>query len=93
MNGDNLMWSNYVWRHILLFPTAEKVPEVTANNGEKEKSLPLPHRALSQGVLTAVCAVMCVQPTILAPAKGFSPWARFLSEIRADMSVKGTEGF
>lgn len=23
--------------------------------------------------LTAVCAVMCVQPTILAPAKGFSP--------------------
>lgn len=31
---------------------------------------------------------MCVQPTILAPAKGFSPWARFLSEIRADMSVK-----
>lgn len=34
---------------------------------------------------------MWVQPTILAPAKGFSPWARFLSEIRADMSAKGRE--
>lgn len=29
---------------------------------------------------------MWVQPTILAPAKGFSVCARFLSEISADMS-------
>lgn len=28
-----------------------------------------------------------MQPTILAPASGFSPWALFLKEIRADMSV------
>lgn len=41
--------------------------------------------------LTAVWAVMWVQPTILAPASGFSPCARFLSEIKADMSVGGTE--
>lgn len=36
---------------------------------------------------TAVWAVMWVQPTILAPASGFSPWALFLKEMRADMSV------
>lgn len=36
---------------------------------------------------TAVWAVMWVQPTILAPASGFSPWALFLKEIRADMSA------
>lgn len=36
--------------------------------------------------LTAVWAVMWVQPTILAPASGFSLWALFLREIKADMS-------
>lgn len=41
-----------------------------------------------RGGRTAVCAVMWVQPTILAPASGFSPWALFLKEIRADMSVE-----
>ena len=35
---------------------------------------------------TAVWAVIWVQPTIFAPASGFSPWALFLKEIRADMS-------
>lgn len=40
------------------------------------------------GGFTAVCAVMWVQPTILAPASGFSPWALFLKEISADMSVE-----
>jgi len=29
---------------------------------------------------------MWVQPTIFAPASGFSPWALFRKEIRADMS-------
>lgn len=48
-------------------------------------------RPTNKQPLTAVCAVMWVQPTILAPAKGFSPCARFLSEIRADMSAKGRE--
>ena len=38
--------------------------------------------------LTAVWAVMCVQPTILAPAKGFSPWALFLKAISAGISAK-----
>lgn len=38
--------------------------------------------------LTAVWAVMCVQPTILAPAKGFSPWALFLKAISAGISEK-----
>lgn len=38
--------------------------------------------------LTAVWAVMCVQPTILAPAKGFSPWALFRKAIRAGISEK-----
>lgn len=33
---------------------------------------------------------MWVQPTILAPASGFSPWALFLREIRADMSAGRT---
>lgn len=51
----------------------------------------VPPQAPQKQALTAVCAVMWVQPTILAPAKGFSPWARFLSEIRADMSAKGRE--
>lgn len=37
---------------------------------------------------TAVWAVMWVQPTMLAPASGFSPWALFLKEMRADMSVE-----
>ena len=36
--------------------------------------------------LTAVCAVMCVQPNTLAPARGFSPPARFLRTIRAGIS-------
>ena len=31
---------------------------------------------------------MWVQPTMLAPASGFSPWALFLREMRADMSVE-----
>lgn len=39
--------------------------------------------------LTAVCAVMWVQPTTLAPARGFSPWARFLRAIRAGISERG----
>lgn len=43
-------------------------------------------------MLTAVWAVMWVQPTILAPARGFSPWALFLSAIRADMSVEIATG-
>ena len=29
-----------------------------------------------------------MQPTILAPASGFSPWALFLREINADISVR-----
>ncbi len=37
--------------------------------------------------LTAVCAVMWVQPTILAPANGFSPWALFLKAMRAGIST------
>lgn len=40
------------------------------------------------GSHTAVWAVMWVQPTMLAPASGFSPWALFLKEMRADMSVE-----
>lgn len=38
--------------------------------------------------LTAVWAVMWVQPTTFAPARGFSPCARFLSAIRAGISGK-----
>lgn len=38
--------------------------------------------------LTAVCAVMWVQPTTLAPARGFSPWARFRRAIRAGISER-----
>lgn len=37
--------------------------------------------------LTAVCAVMWVQPTILAPANGFSPWALFLKAMSAGIST------
>lgn len=36
--------------------------------------------------LTAVCAVMCVQPITLAPARGFSPPALILRTIRAGIS-------
>lgn len=32
---------------------------------------------------------MWVQPTTLAPASGFSPWARFLRAIRAGISERG----
>lgn len=39
-------------------------------------------------LLTAVWAVMWVQPTILAPARGFSPWARFLRAISAGISER-----
>lgn len=39
--------------------------------------------------LTAVWAVMWVQPTTLAPARGFSPWARFRRAIRAGISKRG----
>lgn len=42
--------------------------------------------------LTAVWAVMWVQPTILAPANGFSLCALFLSETRADISEKREHG-
>jgi len=35
---------------------------------------------------TAVCAVICVHPTIFAPFKGLSPWARFRSAIRPGIS-------
>lgn len=38
--------------------------------------------------LTAVWAVMCVQPTTLAPAKGFSPPVLFLRSISAGMSTQ-----
>lgn len=41
--------------------------------------------------LTAVWAVMWVQPTTLAPARGFSPWARFLRAIRAGISERGAK--
>ena len=40
-------------------------------------------------LLTAVWAVMWVQPTTLAPARGFSPWARFLRAMRAGISDGG----
>jgi len=35
---------------------------------------------------TAVCAVICVHPTIFAPFKGLSPWARFRNAIRPGIS-------
>lgn len=38
--------------------------------------------------LTAVWAVMWVQPTTLAPARGFSPWALFLRAMRAGISIE-----
>lgn len=41
--------------------------------------------------LTAVWAVMWVQPTTLAPARGFSPWARFLRAISAGISERWRE--
>lgn len=60
--------------------------KVTEIRREKDVTLKGPLMSRMSG-RTAVWAVIWVQPTIFAPASGFSPWALFLKEIRADMSV------
>lgn len=48
----------------------------------------LNNRSMRKGLLTAVCAVMWVQPMILAPLSGLSFSARLLRAIRPGISKK-----
>lgn len=44
-------------------------------------------KVIKSCLLTAACAVTCVQPTILAPSSGLSVQFRFLRSIRPGISV------
>lgn len=87
------------WSRCCKLPICTELPKLTefpSAPEEPEKRLEVWLPAVDEVTLypfllqlTAVWAVMWVQPTTLAPARGFSPWALFRRAIRAGISKRG----